>query len=363
MKSRFVSLAVVAAMILLGPVTARTELWILSGQSNGAGWALLPGLPPDPKVLMFDYAEKKWVPAQDPLPCMSSRGVGAWIAAAQAVTKEGVPAIKLVGAAMPGAPIAYWNDGGKGMADLTNAVKACGEKGDVFLWYQGESDSQLGTKVEEYEAKLRELVARVRKVADNPAMAVVVIQLSGWGCGGDPMIIREAQRRFVISDTNAILVAAIGLSDGEHLSKDNYYKLGQEISRALLKVRYGSKTANWPGPVMDAAALSADSRSATAHFAEVKKLQGCGASDFGAVDAAGPVKCENVQATNTLVHLTFERPLKLPAKLIYGFGRDPKATLMDEAGNRAPAVQLDLTPGASLEDKESLAPNGAGGIK
>ncbi|MCW8133517.1 MAG: hypothetical protein KIS92_24445, partial [Planctomycetota bacterium] len=73
-----------------------------------------------------------------------------------------------------------------------------------------------------------------------------------------------------------------------------------------------------------------------------------------------PVKCVKAEAANTLVALTFERALKPPARVVYGFGQAPAATLVDEAGNRAPAVQLELKAGPIPADKETQAPNGAG---
>jgi hypothetical protein len=60
------------------------------------------------------------------------------------------------------------------------------------------------------------------------------------------------------------------------------------------------------------------------------------------------------------VTLEFAQPIRLPAALIYGSCMNPKASLKDEAGNRAPAVQLEIRQGPPPEDEESPAPNGAG---
>jgi pimeloyl-ACP methyl ester carboxylesterase len=56
----------------------------------------------------------------------------------------------------------------------------------------------------------------------------------------------------------------------------------------------------------------------------------------------------------------FAEAVKLPAALIYAPGNHPKASLVDEAGNRAPAVQIAISEGQAPEDKPSTAPNGAG---
>jgi len=220
-----------------------------------------------------------------------------------------------------------------------------------------------GMSENDYKAKLKNLVERVRTAAKNPRMLAVIVQLGLWNKNkGDFMPVREAERRFVIEDGNALLVTALGRKSGDyvHLSSEGYFELGAEIARALLKSRYGKKDVNWPGPVMDAAAPGTDSKTAAVHFAEVKKLGGVIAEDFGAIDAGGQVKCVKAEAANTLVALTFERALKPPAKVVYGFGQNPAASLVDEAGNRAPAVQLELKAGAAPPDKETQAANGAG---
>jgi hypothetical protein len=210
-----------------------------------------------------------------------------------------------------------------------------------------------------YQAKLKDLVARVRAAAKNPKMTAVIVQIGEYGAC---VPIREAERHFVMEDGNALLVPALGRSlvDTVHLDAAGYKELGQEIGRALLKNRYGKKDVNWPGPVMDAAVLSADGAKAFAHFAEVKKLGGCNAADFVVVDGKREIKCTKAEAEGTRATFTLDRPATLPAKLIYGGTRTQKVTLVDEAGNRAPGIQLDLVKGDPPADKETAAPNGAG---
>ena len=341
---------------------AQEETWIISGQSNACGRAALPGPNPDPKVQMFNG--KQWVTAQEPLPSLNG-SVGPWHAAALEVAAKGNLILRLMGYAEGGQPIKYWDEGQQGYTALAANIKQCGLGGGVFLWFQGESDAIGGMDISTYQAKLKDLVSRVRTVAKNPAMLAVIVQIGAYPGGpGDEkyMAIREAQRQFVIADGNALLLPAIGRAGDLHLTKEGYFELGKEIGRALLKVHYKQKDVNWPGPVLDAAVLAPDGKTAFAHFAEVKKLEGCEAADFGAGDAEGLVKCVKVVTENTRVALTLERAVRLPANLIYGFGQNPKATLVNEAGNRAPAVQLPLAPGAVPQDKPTAAPNGAGPV-
>jgi len=176
------------------------------------------------------------------------------------------------------------------------------------------------------------------------------------------MPVREAQRQFVLADGNALLVTALGRLQKEdgHLATPGYMELGEELARALLRNRFNQRDINWPGPVLDAAVLAPGSRKITAHFAEVKQLAGVTESDFVVVDAEGSTVCSAARTGATTLELTFDRQITLPARFFYAYADSPEATLVDEAGNRAPAVQIDVTAGSSPPDEFTNAPNGAG---
>ncbi|MCX7805626.1 MAG: sialate O-acetylesterase [Planctomycetota bacterium] len=345
-------------------------VWIVSGQSNATGQGEAPGLPADPLVKTFDEKAGAWVPAGDPLPfspaegkwSRQSRGIGPWRTAAQMVTGATGKEIHLVGSTLNGTSIATWDDGQPGWALLSGVLGKHGKDAEIFLWYQGESDGINRTPPDVYLSKLKALVERVRQTARKPEMPVVVVQIGAVGAEGTMDPIREAQRRFVMEDGRALLVPALGrkMKDQYHLSRDGCLELGREIGRALLKTRYGRKDEDWPGPVMDAAVLSADGRTVTAHFAEARQLSGCLAADFCVLKDGKAVPCAGAEAAGTLVTLTFAVPVRLPAKVAYAQGCAPRAALVDEAGNRAPAVQLELVHGPPPADRFTIAPNGAG---
>jgi hypothetical protein len=258
-----------------------------------------------------------------------------------------------------------------------------GKDANVFLWYQGEADCNKGH--DNYKASFKQLTERVRKSCGNPDMTVVVVQLSasqpGYILGKEPpakkplvngsksqvMLMRETQRQCVLSDPAAILVTAMGrkTQDYWHLSTEGQIELGREIGRALA-TRLHKVDTGWPGPALDAAVLSEDRKTVTAHFAEVKKLAGITAADFCVVSGVGPSAVVQAVASkaeslgSTRITLTFAEQVKLPAALAYGAGDAPGATLTDEAGNRAPAVQLKITTGRMPEGRQTTAPNGAG---
>ncbi|MBL4884990.1 MAG: hypothetical protein JKY95_10710 [Planctomycetaceae bacterium] len=347
----------------------KTGLWILSGQSNACGRAKLPGPMPDARVTMYDPAQKKFVIAQDPLPFMGTSGAGAWVAAAQQVVSEHETQIRMCGFASGGKPISFWHPGEPGHRGLFPVIEQAGQQADVFLWYQGENDAGGNLTTAEYLQELTVHVACVRKVSGNPKMLAVIIQLgpSLSKSRGGYMALREAQRLFVIQDSHAILVPALGrtLKDSVHLDNAGYQELGREIGRAVLRTQYNNRTGNWPGPILDAAMLQPRTKARVqnimvAHFAEVEKLQNVEISDFAVIDAEGTNRCNAITAGNTIVTLSFERDVVLPARLVYGFGTAPQAALTDESGNRAPAVQISVQQGKAPAEQATQLDNGAG---
>jgi hypothetical protein len=389
MPSLIAGLALAIVVAAAAPA-AGSDLWILSGQSNACGRGLPPGLPVNPAVEVFDPIKGRsvpalgWVPARDPLPGMNTSGVGPWQAAGIEYASLTTRPVRLAGSARGGSSIELWNaPNGIAWKPLSSVLDRVGQNAGVFLWYQGEADCAKGFKT--YAANAANLFARVRQGCGNPQMTVVVVQIGAYqpgrvlgqpppapkplrkGTAGPVMRMREIQRRCVLADPAAILVPAMGreTQDNWHLSTAGQIELGREIGRALAKRLHGVAT-GWPGPVLDAAVLGADGRTVTAHFAEVERLSGIAAADFAIVDAAGPSAVIQAQATSaepldgTRIRLTFNLPIALPAALVYGAGDGPAATLVDEAGNRAPAVQLDIAAGDAPKDAVPAAPNGAG---
>jgi hypothetical protein len=368
------AVGLVLLVLNFGCSSNRSNLWILSGQSNACGRGALPGPKGIDAVRMFapdegrhDPGPGQWVIAEDPLPGMETWGVSAWVTAAQAVAKKGHK-IDMLGYALGAQQISHWDPGNEGERKLFSRIEKHGKGAGVFLWYQGESDTKSPEDAAAYQDRLANLVARVRKAAENPHVTVVIVQLCAKTRPGQAkgrayfMQVREAQRQFVLADDNALLVPALGRSQKEdgHLATPGYMELGEELARALLRHRFNQRSVNWPGPVLDAAVLAPGSRKITAHFAEVKKFSQVTEGDFVVVDAEGSAVCSAAKAGATTLELTFDRQITLPARFFYAYADSPEATLVDEAGNRAPAVQIDITTGSSPPDEFTNAPNGAG---
>ncbi|MEX0775825.1 MAG: sialate O-acetylesterase [Phycisphaeraceae bacterium] len=360
-------MALCAAATLADEPTG-AELWILSGQSNAGGKAPDEFAPPkSEKVQWYDLQQKQFSPVAGDLPGMTARYSPFHTAAAE-VAQAGFT-VKMMGYAKGGAPIRHWLEKDPkgdptGLDKLHEVIGAAGKGADVFIWFHGGADR--GMQPRKYKRLVSELIQDIRTAAGNPQMTVVIVQSGGRGRGmlqtGEIFAIREAQRQWVVEDGHAVLVPALGRAtiDGGHLTAQSQAELGREIGRALLSFRHQKKDVNWPGPVLDKAGLGNDGRTVVVHFAEVEKLSGGNIEDFKVIDAAGEIRSTKVDLGKTVVTLTLERELKLPAEVGYGYDTNPPGLLRDEAGNHAPTALIKIDQKTTIVDEPTTMPNGAG---
>ncbi|MBL8028345.1 MAG: DUF4082 domain-containing protein [Fibrobacteres bacterium] len=315
---------------LIFQTVVSTENWVLSGQSNAARM-----------LTVFPNLAK---------PIMAAGGVP----------------FNFAGSGYDGQSIKVWTLGGLQWTPLQRDLEFFEEPVDVFIWYQGEANGYADKMTsDQYLDSLRNLVSHVRNYGHNQDMTVVICQIGSVvvDSASESLYnyppIRDAQQRFVALDSNAILLPNMGrsLSDLVHLNITGQTELINDMTKAIMKFRHG-KESQWPGPVLDAAVVNG-ANGIKAHFAEAVKLSGFNILDYALSDTDGLNPCTTIaDSGNTTVSLLFERPVKLPAKLIYGPGCNAPAKLRDEAGFRAPHVQLPVTTG-TIVDKQTFAPNGA----
>ncbi|MHC4500000.1 MAG: sialate O-acetylesterase, partial [Planctomycetota bacterium] len=130
------SITVVSLVLLVlsfGCTSNRSNLWILSGQSNACGRGPLPGPKAIDEVRMFapdegrhDPGPGEWETAEDPLPGMETWGVSAWVTAAQAVAQKGYK-IDMLGYALGAQPISHWAPGSEGERKLFSRIEEAGK--------------------------------------------------------------------------------------------------------------------------------------------------------------------------------------------------------------------------------------------
>ena len=170
------------------PPWEKFHLFLLVGQSNMAGRGTVEAQDktPHPRVLMLDKAEA-WVPAIDPLHFDKSAagvGLGKTFATLYAEAHPGIT-VGLIPCAVGGSPIDAWQPGefykptnSHPWDDAMRRAQLALKSGTLtgILWHQGESDSSEKL-APAYEAKLHDLIARMRKELGAPEVPFVVGQM------------------------------------------------------------------------------------------------------------------------------------------------------------------------------------------
>lgn len=170
------------------PPKEKFHLVLLVGQSNMAGRGTVEAQDktPHPRVLMLNKAGE-WVPAIDPLHFDKSAagvGVGKTFATLYAEAHPGIT-VGLIPCAVGGSPIDAWKPGefykptnSHPWDDAMRRAQLALKSGTLtgILWHQGESDSNEKL-APGYEAKLHDLIARMRKQLGAPQVPFVVGQM------------------------------------------------------------------------------------------------------------------------------------------------------------------------------------------
>jgi hypothetical protein len=263
-QPRFVSYFIAMALWLAGnsafaqtaplPPKERFHLFLLVGQSNmaGRGTVTTQDKTPHPRVLMLNQAGE-WVPAVDPLhfdkPGVVGVGLGRTFAIAIADANPGVT-IGLVPCAVGGSPIDAWQPGvfyqptkSHPWDDAMRRAKLALPSGTLkgILWHQGESDSSAEL-APAYEAKLHNLIVRLRGELDAPEVPFVVGQLGKFAdkpWSEFTAKVDQTHRELPRQVPHTAFVSAEGLKDkGDkvHFDADSYREFGRRYAEAYLKL-------------------------------------------------------------------------------------------------------------------------------
>jgi sialate O-acetylesterase len=256
------------------PLGDRGDLWLMAGQSNMGGYALMKQeTEPDPRILFFASKNDQWVVAKDPVHNLFFRGAafipkgseGAEAAdgaqdKAKAVLGTGPclffgkdlirnteRPIGLIGVSSGGWMAQVWDprrmEGGKRpprpylYGPMIQRVIQAGGYGKLkgMVWDQGGSDAfQKPSVAKDYEQNLTAFINGVRRDTGNPRLPVIVVQLgryitsalpgiSGKSGGGEEFEdlyaaytlscerVREAQRHVAEKLENVYLVPSADL--------------------------------------------------------------------------------------------------------------------------------------------------------
>src|SRR6185503_12056189 len=102
--------------------------------------------------------------------------VSPWPAAArEALTLGGVKHLRIGGWAEGGLSIDQWSERGRAWQQLREAIRSA-RRVDAFIWFQGETDADPRhyRAAGRYADRLRSLLHRVRALARNPQLRVVI---------------------------------------------------------------------------------------------------------------------------------------------------------------------------------------------
>ncbi|KAD2393128.1 hypothetical protein E3N88_40105 [Mikania micrantha] len=234
-----------------GQPTTKTQIFILSGQSNMAGrggvknnhWdGVVPNdCKPDPSTIHRLNANLIWETAKDPLHAdidtTKTCGVGPGMPFANAVKDYIAGVIGLVPCAIGGTAIKKWAKGGKLYEDMLRRSKSAASGGGeikAMIWYQGETDASSKHDAEAYKSNMENLIHNVRSDLGLPSLPIIHVAIAS-GEGKYTEVVREAQKS--INLANVVCVDAKGLElkdDHLHLTTEAQVQLGHMLADGYL---------------------------------------------------------------------------------------------------------------------------------
>ena len=329
------------------------DIWILSGQSNMVGRALMEGDEAgDPKVKAFTM-EGKWAEAQEPLHEFSKgvagviRGTGLGLPfAKEMVRRTGVP-IGLVPCAKGGTSLAQWDpalvtEGRKSLyGNMLARFQDAGGKAAGVLWYQGESDAPLKASGI-YGERFQSFVAKVRADFGQADLPFYYAQIGRYAAEMESAYegwnqVQEAQRlsESVIPNSGMISTIDSEMADQIHANRLALRRLGLRFAKLVLdraKPRFVEAT--WDDPYHLRVKFSGVTGKLSAGGGRVL---GFSLHDETLKDRRLIYRSSIDPASNSVViEVIGAKPLPEQFYLGYGMGLNPACNLVDAADMALP---------------------------
>lgn len=236
----------------------RMQLFILAGQSNMVGWALIPeGEPTDPRIYVFgkDY---RWRIASHPIEDASDQvdmvsenriaGFGpAMDFAFASLERHPDLVIGLIPCAKNSSGIIQWQ---RDLSDQTlygsclKRTRAASPMGEIagILFFQGETDAVDPIQYpdppphpSEWSALFTAFITDLRNDLDQPDLPVVFAQIgSNWAPEAYPNwdFIMQQQAFLQLPMSAMITTSDLPLQDGIHYTTDSYRIIGRRFAEA-----------------------------------------------------------------------------------------------------------------------------------
>ncbi len=232
------------------PLKESFHLFLLVGQSNMAGRGTVEeqDKTPHPRVLMLNKSDA-WVPAIDPLhfdKAAAGVGLGKTFGMLYAEAHPNIT-VGLIPCAVGGSPIDAWQPGefykptnSHPWDDTLRRAQLAQKSGTIvgILWHQGESDSNAKL-APGYEAKLHDLIARMRKELEVPAAPFIVGQMGKFAevpWDDAHLLVDRAHQELAKKVKGTAYVSAEGLNhrgDKIHFDSPSYRELGKRYFSAF----------------------------------------------------------------------------------------------------------------------------------
>jgi hypothetical protein len=247
------------------------DIWVISGQSNAAGYGKTP-VEDGPELGVHAFtADGRWKLATHPLgdstgtlysPNREAANAShsPWIAFARRLKQAlGYP-IGLIPVSLGGSPVSAWDRRTDGVL-FNNMLRyitdsGAGVKGAV--WYQGESETAENAENERaiYKQRFTSFIGDLRKETNRPGLPVITIQLNR--CVADDLdkpvhanweAMREIQRQLShdLENVHIFSIFDAGLSDVVHNDSAGNLLIGRRAAAAVLGVVHGHPIA-WRHP-------------------------------------------------------------------------------------------------------------------
>ncbi len=348
------------------------DVWVLAGQSNMQGVGDRHDEDtPHPQVHTFSMSYE-WRLAQEPLHTLAespdqvhfdqnkteeqrqkeisnwrdgTKGTGLGLPFAKEMLRRTGRPVGLIASAHGGTSMGQWNpalkdQGGASLyGSMLQQVAAAGGKVRGVLWYQGESDANADASPV-FPAKLRELVAAMRRDFGNPELPFYQVQIGRVVLGWHPNswdAIQTAQLALETDTPHTGTVASIDLEidDAIHISTPGLKTLGYRLAN-LAEAHYYGGTA-LAGPRYES--MTRDGLQLRVTFSGVNGRLLAAGRPNGFWISAGPdgdapqsiYKVEfNPENPNGLILFTNNQLPENP-HLWYGRGLDPYCNIVDEA--------------------------------
>lgn len=235
------------------PAKEKVHLFLLVGQSNMAGRGVVAkeDTTPHPRVVTLNK-NGQWTPAVDPIHFdkpVTGVGLGRTFGIEIADANPGIT-VALIPCAVGGSPIDSWKAGvfysptkSHPWDDAIKRAKLALPAGELkgILWHQGESDAKPDL-AETYEAKLHDLIKRLRAELNAPDVPFIAGQMgqfaeSPWDASKKK--VDQAHRDLPGKVKRTAFVNSDGLKhkgDKVHFDAESYREFGKRYAAAYKKI-------------------------------------------------------------------------------------------------------------------------------